>query len=1421
MALVLLICMVVSFAPAAYADVDEAPAVQEEPTVQEETVVEESTVKEPVSEEEALVEENDAETPEQPAVPSGSNSIKELFKFHCTTDDTHADQTYNWFGSYVKYNNDMAYDAARGVWTASANITNVQTLLSTGVKAPNKVWGKTHYHTDADGNKVITATIKLVWDASASGLNASGTQTTGLWLPDGGVQTVDVWCATAPAAPTIAALPKSTKSSTAIRVQDSTVPFDPKNTRDTVSSNVHYFRDLKEGTYEFTPVTKDENGDFWCTLKITDFAPYVANFNTRNSNPTPAYRIDEELTTATFEWTLKYTGSKTNYAQDGSGWSIQSSSWAKGETSRTGKLLYVAQQYSVTYTDGVNGKAFADQVLYAKPGSATPDFVGEPTRAGYSFVGWTPEVSDTVTGDVVYTAVWKALSYKITFNGNGGKVGSAGAYTSKKTFETDSEVKLASAYDNTRGKFVKALSDDYSTNYRQIGWNTAKDGSGTHYAMNGTMTMPAGNVTLYAEWEGYEWIHWNATVGEGGESITIHEGVTGATAKTGTSFKLYTGNVGTGYGKVPAAYYTPVEATAKDGYYFVGWYDVAKDALVSAKTNLTTQDFRDLRKLTMAESGAVLEARFAKYLVVTYTDGVEDEDVFADQVYSVKPGEATPEFVGTPTRTNYDFKGWEPEVSATVTGDVTYTAKWEPSTKKMPKNITEADVNKMQIRAYAEGTESYSSINEMLSCSPRIYAKGVEYTINPVVGNDVDGYTTSVTFHFKHGDQLEAGAISVFNSERGLGYYSDWEKWTGNWSYDFDEYTGAAKNGATRPAEQTLTLKWVVTVNPRTGRETGSWKALDKNGNLAGNNTAAINNVIQVNLKLERTVTYTDGVNGVVFADQVYTIRNGSVAPAFDGTPTREGYKFAGWEPAFDATAKIYADTTYVAQWIALYTVTYTDGVDGEEIFADQSTTVEDGSKTPAFDGTPEREGYVFKGWAPAVAETVTGNVTYVAQWTALYTVTYTDGVDGEELFADQSTTVEDGSKTPAFVGTPERAGYTFAGWAPEVAETVTENVTYTAQWTANDYTLSRNSNGGDELADVTVTMGQPYGDAIVASPRAGYTEDGWFLIVDDTVIGTEIKADTEVAMPDNHRIFLKRSIAPVTVTVSEDIIKDYDGEKVTLTASTDEYTGLVYSYQWYKDGEEIKGATGKTLTLDGNVADSGVYTVKLTVTNAQDSGVVTENESVTAEAEVKVVINKINNSLTYNYNGADEEDSTVETIESAITVDADKEITRKGYDFLGWNTKADGTGDSYKSGDELTFVDNGNGGEAVTLYAQWKGKEYKLTFKIKEDPDFKEDVKLNFTSKTVVYGEKVGQFPYATRKDHILVWYDKDGKRVNSETVYLVEGDSTYTGVWTEYKPVVATGDSSNIALYAAAMFASIACIGAGIILLRRKREE
>ena len=66
------------------------------------------------------------------------------------------------------------------------------------------------------------------------------------------------------------------------------------------------------------------------------------------------------------------------------------------------------------------------------------------------------------------------------------------------------------------------------------------------------------------------------------------------------------------------------------------------------------------------------------------------------------------------------------------------------------------------------------------------------------------------------------------------------------------------------------------------------------------------------------------------------------------------------------------------------------------------------------------------------------------------FTVTYTDGVEDEVIFEnDVHTGLNAGDATPAFVGgTPNREGYTFAGWDPEVTETVTETVTYVAKWT-------------------------------------------------------------------------------------------------------------------------------------------------------------------------------------------------------------------------------------------------------------------------------------------------------------------------------------------------------------------------------------
>ena len=70
----------------------------------------------------------------------------------------------------------------------------------------------------------------------------------------------------------------------------------------------------------------------------------------------------------------------------------------------------------------------------------------------------------------------------------------------------------------------------------------------------------------------------------------------------------------------------------------------------------------------------------------------------------------------------------------------------------------------------------------------------------------------------------------------------------------------------------------------------------------------------------------------------------------------------------------------------------------------------------------------------------------------SLYTVIYTDGVKNKVIFKDElHENLAYGSDTPKFTGgTPKRTGYTFTGWSPKVADTVTGNVTYKAQWKSN-----------------------------------------------------------------------------------------------------------------------------------------------------------------------------------------------------------------------------------------------------------------------------------------------------------------------------------------------------------------------------------
>ena len=240
---------------------------------------------------------------------------------------------------------------------------------------------------------------------------------------------------------------------------------------------------------------------------------------------------------------------------------------------------------------------------------------------------------------------------------------------------------------------------------------------------------------------------------------------------------------------------------------------------------------------------------------VTYTDGVENEEVFADQVYSdLRKDSATPAFNGTPTRTGYTFAGWEPEVAETVTQTVIYVAMWTPVEPEAP---TADELEKLEmavlVKCVVDNSQQHTEAYGLLG----------EYDEDYFVGEPR-----------KDGDDWLCD----------INYYP--ERYVAEFNTTFQNLKHVQNDEKIVP----VTLIWAG----------DSWQIKEQG---------------RVPVTEVYTVTYTDGVeNEEVFADQVYSdLRKDSATPAFNGTPTRTGYTFAGWEPEVAAT--VTQTVTYVAKW--------------------------------------------------------------------------------------------------------------------------------------------------------------------------------------------------------------------------------------------------------------------------------------------------------------------------------------------------------------------------------------------------------------------------------------------------------------------------------------------------------------------------
>ena len=178
--------------------------------------------------------------------------------------------------------------------------------------------------------------------------------------------------------------------------------------------------------------------------------------------------------------------------------------------------------------------------------------------------------------------------------------------------------------------------------------------------------------------------------------------------------------------------------------------------------------------------------------------------------------------------------------------------------------------------------------------------------------------------------------------------------------------------------------------------------------------------------------------------------------------------------------------------------VTYKDG-DSE--YAKQ--VLPSGTLATRPDAPAATPGYTFGGWNKAdgtawdyASDKVTDNITLYAKWAAnTYTITF-DTAGGSEI----APITQDYGTVITAPESPTREGYTFIGWDKEIPTTMpAENMTVTAQWEINQYTITFDTNGGSEIAPIT----QDYGTAITAPAdptREGYTFIGWDMEIPTTM---------------------------------------------------------------------------------------------------------------------------------------------------------------------------------------------------------------------------------------------------------------------------------------------------------------------------------
>ena len=698
--------------------------------------------------------------------------------------------------------------------------------------------------------------------------------------------------------------------------------------------------------------------------------------------------------------------------------------------------------------------------------------VEDPTREYYTFAGWNPEVAETVSGEATYKA-----TYTINNDENGDNI------------PDETQDRFDVVYKDFDGSIIKEYNDVLVDMETPVVENPSRE----FYTFTGWNPEVAETVTedvVYtATYRANKDANNNGTADEE-ETLLIVEFVDGLTNETIKSEEVLPGLDAT----------APVVPT-HENYVFTGWD--------KEFTNVTTDLIVTAQYADDKNNNDKVDSEEAHY-DITYVD-YNDEviKVFKD----VLVGLDTPT-IDNPTREYYTFAGWNPEVSNTVNGEVTYKATYTINNDENGNNVPDEIDTKYTV-TYKNHIGEVLFREEVLinMPTPKIDKPERENYIfigwNPFVAAKV---TKNVTYNpvyepindkNKDGiaDEEQAKYDVIYLDEDGTELYSS--------KVLVDMKTPTISN----PTKEYYTFAgWNPSV-AATVTENATYTATytinnDENGNK-----------IPDELENKYTVTYTDHEGNVLFQEKVLV---NLPTPKFDA-PVREFYKFVKWNPNVAET--VTKDVTYKATYVpyndenrdfiadeeqAKYTVIYVDD-EGKELF-NQKVLVN--MPTPKIDN-PVKPYYTFTGWTPKVAKAVTEDVTYTATFEInndengnkipdelenKYTVTYTDH-EGNVLFQEK---VLVNLPTPKFEA-PVREYYKFVKWNPNVEETVTKDVTYKATYVPiNDenrdfiadeeqakYTVIYVDDEGKELFNQKVLVNMPT-PKIDNPVKPYYTFTGW-----------------------------------------------------------------------------------------------------------------------------------------------------------------------------------------------------------------------------------------------------------------------------------------------------------------------------------------